>query len=117
MLTCTAHYREFLDDRGQRYVVRLCEGMAVGVVQLGPVSERIEWRREWGRYHPQHNATAERLVAEFDRRLSLQREPRERINDLLFAASRQPAAARHVRHAPTGPAQLSDRQLPVSDRA
>lgn len=106
MLKRTATYHEFLDDRGQRYVVRLCEGLAAGVVQLGPVSERIEWRREWGRYHPQHNATAERLVEEFDRR----RQPCERINELLFAASRQPAVERNFR-------QGCDRQLPVADRA
>jgi len=103
MLKRTATYHEYLDDRGQRFVVRLCEGMAAGVVHFGPTSVRIEWRREWGRYHPQHNATAERLVAEFERR----RVPSDRVNDELLAASQRPAAKRKAR---------DDRQLPASDR-
>ena len=102
----TATYHEYLDDRGQRFVVRLNEGLAAGVVQFGPISERIEWRKEWGRYHPQHNATAERLVAEFERR----RQPEERVNEALQAAARQPAAVKRPQRA------SGDRQLPASDR-
>jgi len=108
VLKRTATYHEFLDERGQRFVVRLCEGMTAGVVQFGPLSERIEWRREWGRYHPQHTATAERLVAEFERR----REPEEQVNrQLAEVAGRQPAAARVNRP------KNQDQQLPVADRA
>jgi hypothetical protein len=104
VLKRTATYHEYLDDRGQRFVVRLCEGMSAGVVQFGPLSERIEWRREWGRYHPQHNSTAERLVAEFERR----RSPVDRVNEELLAASQRPAAGKRRRQ--------DDRQLPTSDR-
>jgi hypothetical protein len=107
VLKRTASYHEYLDDRGQRFIVRLCEGMTAGVVQFGPISERIEWRREWGRYHPQHTATAERLVAEFERR----RDPIEQINEKLALAGRQPAAAKRKR------VDQHERQLPVADRA
>lgn len=107
----TATYHEYLDDRGQRFVVRLCEGMAAGVVQFGPLSARIEWRKEWGRYYPQHNKTAERLVEEFERR----RVPGDQINNEFLAASRQPAA--NSSHGKRHPQRTDDRQLPAGDRA
>jgi hypothetical protein len=109
----TATYDEFLDDRGRRYVVRLCIGMRAAVMQLGPTSVRIDWRKEWGRYEPRRHreATAERLIQEFERR----QEPAEQVNELLAAAGRQPAKARleNGHHHDDS----HDRQLPVADRA
>lgn len=107
MLNRTAHLHEFLDDTGRRYLVRLNVGMRMGVVQCGPLCERIEWRGEWGVYRPNSDATAERIVAEF-----VARQARlgslEPINDELAAiAGPQPKRKPDVH----------ERQLPVSDRA
>lgn len=111
MLDCTAHYREFLDERGRRYVVRLSVGMRAGVVIFGPREESIEWRREWGAYRPQSEASARVLVEEFCRR---QLSPIERANDELLAASRGGPFERRQTAKPC--ACADDRQLPAGDR-
>lgn len=109
MLKRVATYHELLDDRGRRFVVRLCDGMQAGVVTTALAEERIAWDAAWGRYQPLCIATAERLVAEFERRQG-RLQGVERVNEKLFAASRQPAASKHHHHS-------DDRQLPAGDRA
>jgi hypothetical protein len=107
MLECTAHYREFLDERGRRYVVRLSVGMRVGVVIFGPREESIEWRGEWGRYAPQAEATAAALVEEFQRRLTQGCGAEQANAELLHPAAVRVACK----------ACADDRQLPAGDRA
>jgi hypothetical protein len=112
MLKRTATYHEFLDDRGRRFVVRLCEGMAVGIVAFGPLTDRFEWRRDWGRYSPLSTITAERLVAEFCRK-HLRDDVLDAINaELLATRSQEPVASSRDACRCAG-----DRQLPAGDRA
>jgi hypothetical protein len=104
----TATFHEFLDEAGRRFLVRLNTGMQIGTVETGLASERIEWQRDWGRYAPLSEMTAERLVEEFCRRQE-QRQPIERINAELMHPGRQPRAAE--------PCMCGDRQLPLGDRS
>ncbi len=103
---------EYIDDRGRRYVVRACVGMRAGVVQTALGDERIDWREEWGAYHPNADATAERLFAEYERRQAF----RQRGNPDRVNAELQEAAASKTSK-PIHQPDSHERQLPTGDLA